>query len=470
MSLYQLWSVLRARWISASSILLLIVAIVATWSLVSAKRYTATSAVLLDVRSADPIGKTSMSGSVQPDYMGTQMDLVSSERVVVRAIHALKLDQDAVRHEQWIDRTEGRGDFDAWLADDLRKTLEVKRSRDANILNIAYTSTDPVFAAAVANAIVTAYMDTTLELKVEPARKYSAFFDQRTALMRSNLEAAQSKLSAYQQAKGIVATDERVDVENTRLAELSRQVVMLQGAAAESSGRQRLSSANDQGVLSNVLIGNIAADLSREEARLNELRARLGDSHPQVIAMTANVDQLRSRLATETRRVTGSFSVTGNVDRSSLAQAQAALAEQRDKLLKVRGARDEASVLVRDVDSAQKSYDAVLERSTQAGMESQNTSTNVAVVKVATPPAFASSRGVLMTTALGVLIGLLVALIATFVQELLDRRLRFESDLDDGVDVPLFVRMPGRDARVSRHSIQIQPAFKKLSTAIVPTI
>ena len=55
-----------------------------------------------------------------------------------------------------------------WLADLLKKKLDVKPSRDSNVINIEFTGTDPGFAAAVANAFAQAYIDINLELKVEP--------------------------------------------------------------------------------------------------------------------------------------------------------------------------------------------------------------------------------------------------------------------------------------------------------------
>jgi len=49
------------------------------------------------------------------------------------------------------------------------------------------------------------------------------------------LENAQSKLSAFQQQHQIVTADERLDVENTRLTEISNELVAAQSAAYDNS-------------------------------------------------------------------------------------------------------------------------------------------------------------------------------------------------------------------------------------------
>jgi len=116
----------------------------------------------------------------------------------------------------------GKGRLEIWLADLLQKKLEVKPSRESNVISVSYKAVDPGFAAAVANAFTQAYIETNIELKVAPARQYAQWFGEQGKSLRDNLEKAQAKLSAYQQEHGIVAIDERLDNETAKLNELSR--------------------------------------------------------------------------------------------------------------------------------------------------------------------------------------------------------------------------------------------------------
>ena len=59
---------------------------------------------------------------------------------------------------------------------------------------------------------------------------------------------------------------------------------------------------------------------------------------------------------------------------------RAALEAQRAKVLRMKAVRDEGLVLVRDVENAQRAYDAVLARFTQTSLESQTTQSNVNVL------------------------------------------------------------------------------------------
>jgi len=127
-----------------------------------------------------------------------------------------------------------------YYADLLLKFLEVKPSRESSVISIGYSAADPRFAATVANEFVQAYIDTNLELRVEPARQSASWFDEQTAQLRKNLDGAQGRLSEYQRSKGIVSADERLDVETAKLQELSSQVTQLAALAVESNKRQAI--------------------------------------------------------------------------------------------------------------------------------------------------------------------------------------------------------------------------------------
>src|SRR5262249_43658115 len=188
---------------------------------------------------------------------------------------------------------------------------------------------------ALPNAFAQAYIDTTLELRVEPARQYNSFFDERAKQLRDALEQAQSKLSAFQQSRGIIATDERQDVENARLAELSSQLVALQAVATESENRQaqaRQSPDRLHDALPNPGVAGLRQDLARQEVRLEEVNAKLGDRHPQVIELRANLAELKAKLQQETERVSGSVGVNNQINQAREAQLRASLAQQRAKV------------------------------------------------------------------------------------------------------------------------------------------
>ncbi len=450
MTIGQFLSILKARKWVALLVFALVVATTVVVSLLLPKQYTGTASVVVDVK-PDPVSAMAYPAGMSPGFMATQVDILTSDRVVLRVIRDLKLLDNPQLREEWQAEAKGKGSIEQWLVDVLRRTLDVRPSRESNVISISYRSPDPRFAAGLANAFALAFIATTLELKVDPARQYSSFFDVRSKDAREAVERAQGKVSAFQREKGIIATEERLDVENARLNELSSQLVQMEAIASESGSRQTqaLGAAGDrmQEVLNNPVIGSAKADLTRGEARLQELNSKFGDNHPQVIEAKANIAELRLRIDAETRRVTGGVSVTNTINRQREAQVRKELDAQRAKVLRMKAVRDEGQVLVREAENAQRAYDAIMARLTQTSLESQTTQSYVNVLSTAAPAAEPSSPKILLNTILSIFVGALFAVGVALMLELLDRRVRTPEDVVAGLGLPVIGVMPKPNAK-----------------------
>jgi chain length determinant protein EpsF len=442
MTLTQLLLILRARMWSALAVFALVVGAAAVLSLVLPKKYTATASIVMDVRSPDPIV-----GAILPligtGYMATQVDILKSDKVAMQVVKDLGLERNPTAREEYEAATAGQGPIELWLARLLQKYLEVKPSRDSNVLEISYTAVDPKFAAIIANAFAKAYMDTSLAMRVEPARQYAGWFDGQIKVLRDNLEQAQAKLSDYQRRSGIVATDERMDVESARLSELSTQVIGLQTQSADSRSRQGQVRAGTteslQEVLSHPLVQSLKADVARLEAKRQDLLAQYGANYPQLERTEAELRSLRERLDAETAKVIAGIATTNQVNTQREGEVRRALEVQRTKVMAMKQQRDEQTVLVREVESAQRAYDAVSNRLTQTTLESQSTQTNVYLLSAAVEPNTHSRPRLLLNVAVAIVLGFVLGTGLAVGTELIDRRVRSELDLAGVFDAPVLV-------------------------------
>jgi len=474
MTATQFFSILRARWWVALAVFAIALVGTLGLSLVWPKKYAATASVVVDAK-PDPVSAMLYPGMSPPSFMTTQVDILQSERVAQRVVRNLKLTDNPDVRAQWQQATGGQGAIEVWLADTLVRSMDVKPSRESTVLTVTYKAGDPRFAASMANAFVQAYIDVSLDMRTSPAKQYSSFFDGRAKEAREQLEAAQAKLSAFQKDNGIIATDERLDVESARLNELSSQLVTMQAIAGESSSRntQAQGSSGDkiQDVLSSPVIAALKSDLSRAEVGLQQLNTRYGENHPQVIETKGNIIELRARLEAETRKITGGVTVTNNINRQREAQVRAELEAQRAKVLRMKAVRDEGSVLARDVDNAQRTYDALQTRLTQTNIEGQANQTNINVLSRATPPLEPASPRLLLNLLLAVFGGTLLGVLAALGLEMFDRRVRSSTDVAELLGVPVLGVLPdanrsGLSAR-RRSSLLQQRVIGRLAGPVI---
>jgi succinoglycan biosynthesis transport protein ExoP len=444
MTFQQALLILKARYKIAVFVLLFIVTAALVVSLLLPKRYTSTAAVVVDVKSPDPVAGIVLPGLAAPGYMATQVDIIKSDRVAQRVVKLLRMDEIPLVREQWMEVSEGKGDLVVWLAERLKQKLDVKPSRESNVINIEFSGNEPEFVAAVANAFAQAYIDVNLGLRVEPARQYSTWFDDQTKVARDKLEKAQQALSAYQQNTGIVATDERLDHEVAKLNELSTQLTIIQTQTADNSSKRK-SGENPETlaeVIQNPLINSLKSDIHRLEAKLNESSMNLGRNHPQTKRAQTELVSLKSKLAAETRNIHSSFGTSYEVGKHREKDILEAMERQKEKVLDLNRQRDQISVLKRDVEVAQRNFEGVSHRSAQTRLESVSVQTNIATLNPASVPTDPSHPRILLNLLASIFFGTVLGVAVAFGLELRNRRVRSIEDLMDAVQMPVFEVIP----------------------------
>ncbi|MFL6675989.1 MAG: chain length determinant protein EpsF, partial [Massilia sp.] len=451
MNVHQFLLILRARKKIILSTLLVTVLLTLGFSLLQSKTYKATASVLLNYKGVDPLTGLTMPGQLMPGYMATQIDIISSKNVALRVVDVLRLAASPAVVQQFNEATEGRGHVRDWLADLLLKKLEIVPSRESSVVEISFKGADPAFSAAVANAFAEEYQKVSVQLKTDPAKKASTYFNEQTKQLRDNLEAAQARLSKYQQEKGIVSLDNnRVDVELARLNDLSGQLVVAQTAAMEAGSRQRMASgrgAASPDVANNAVVQNLRVSLASAEAKLADTSSRLGRNHPQYQAARSEADKLRAELNSAMGTISASVGNNAEVLRQREAELQAAVTAQKAKVLELNRARDELGPLLKELDSAQRAYDAASQRFSQTRIEAQSEQSDISVLNPAVPPVEPSGPRTLLNTLVAFMLGTVLGVGLALLLELLNRPIRSASDMKDVLGIPVLGTIEWKPAR-----------------------
>lgn len=431
--------VLHGRYKVALAIFVLTVAAGLLTNHFAPKRYIAETVVMVDVR--DPVAGLLMPQMMTQTSIGTQLDIIHSDRVGRKVVKILRLDENPEVVALWRSATEGKGTLDDWMSALLRKGLKVNPSRDSSVLTISYQGADPKFVAAVVNAFAQAYIEASVELKVEPARQYSQWFADQAKTLRENVEKAQSRLSEFQRQKGIVATDESLDSERAKLRELNERLTAVQVGIRDSQSKERTGSgaaATLPEVMQNPAVQQLRTSVNQLEVKLKEAGGNLGRKHPQYQRMELELAELKERLAAEIAHASKSYSSTATASRLNEKELRAAIDAQTRRVLAMNRERDEIAVLMRDVDTAKRAHEAVTARLTQTQLESQATRANVSVLTPAIEPIAPSfPMPAAKAGMISLLFGLVLAGAAIVGLEILDRRVRTAEDLAEMLQIPV---------------------------------
>jgi chain length determinant protein EpsF len=468
MSLQLLFAALRARFGAFCLVAGATVFAAAAVSLALPKSYEARALLLVDAAREEQ----SLSNVLAPPrerigYLQTQADILTSERVARRAVRDLALAQDPALREAFA-AGGASGPIESWIAETLRKKLEVETSQ-SNVIHLGYASQDPELSARVVNGFAQAYVDTMLELRVEPTRQAALWFDEQLKSLRANLEDAQEQLTRYHRQEGIISADERTDVENARLSELSAQLVRAEERGIDLRTRERQARDALAGgaaerlpdVLASEAVRALKADLTRGTAELERLATQYGSRHPIYLRRDAENRELRARLRAEAGRVVAGIANERRQGERREAELRAALEAQRARLLGLKEGRNQLAVLARDVETAQRTYETALQRAVVSQVESRASQTNVVLLNPAVAPRKPARPKVVLNILLALVAGTLLGAGLVVLLEMFDRRVHTRGDLFEATAVPLLGELaawkPAR-ARLPRPGAGALPA------------
>ena len=451
MDFSQFLLALRAR--RKAFMLALVATIVAALAVafVMPKKYVGQAVLIVDARDEQAIipSRSSVSLSTRAAYVATQIELVQSGRVATQVARDLNLAQNAELREAWQDDTGGVGAIDVWIGNLLLQKLKVNNSA-SNLITVEYSAKDPKVAAQVANGFAKAYLDTVLELRNQPVREASQWFDEQLAGMRNQVTQAQNKLTAFQKQKGILAADERLDIESARLTELSTQMLAARNAFYDAQSKYKqasdlVASGGSPDAMAEVMgspaIAAVKADLARAESLLQTASADLGPNHPVYIKYSSEVKSLREKLAGEMKKVVATLSNAMQQAQKREQDLKAAVDAQQARIMQAKDVRVELAAMTRDVDNAQRNYDTVLTRAMSTRIESRAKQGDVALLTPAVEPPLPAQPKIPLIAALSVVLGLLIAGTMVYLLETLDRRVRSRSDLEARLAVPSLGRL-----------------------------
>jgi uncharacterized protein involved in exopolysaccharide biosynthesis len=184
--------------------------------------------------------------------------------------------------------------------------------------------------------------------------------------------------------------------------------------------------------------------------------------------MESELSSLKQQLEKETSHIGRSYATTEDVSRDKAANVRSLIAAQKRKLFELKHERDEANVLLSDVTSAQKAYDAVSQRFTQTNLEGQSSQTNVSILSPAYPSVRPSSPRLKLYTLIAIAIGSLIGIGIALMSEMLDRRVRVADDIEQSLGIPVLGDLRKQQSSMSRwwRNLRIFRRNKKLEFSV----
>ncbi len=360
--------------------------------------------------------------------------------------------------------------------DQLAEALTVNILPATNIVEIHLKDDDPRQAANIVNAIAQAAVTQNVEDISFQASAIRSFLEPQLSAAQSRLQQAEQAESLYRQQNGLLSVTDQNQQMVSSLAALEQEERSLVAALQEMATRdQRLKSVTGirspeaafaaARVEQDAQLNTLRSQLTEASIALNEARSRLGDRHPDLLAL---VDQFRGLDSLYQQRLnqlgggldgSGSAIAPNDLNNQLLAQSinstieaeaiasrlavvRADVARLRAELVGQPSLQQPLAELTRESEDAAASLELIRTKLEEARVAEAQLVSNVRVLGLAEPNLEAVSPKPLPILALGAIAGTILSIGGILLLDLLDVSLQSDEDVEKLVKLPVLGYLP----------------------------
>jgi succinoglycan biosynthesis transport protein ExoP len=482
----------RKYWIVLPAIA--IASVMTMISLVLPKSYRSETLILVDAqRVPEKYVQSTVTGDVSDRLQTISQEILSRTRLE-KVIDQFKLYDEQKRKKIAMED----------IVDMMRKDIQVdvvtdQRARSGGGFRVAYVNKSPLVAQAVTKQLASLFIEENLKNRAEVAQGTTAFINSELEKAKTSLQEQEAKVRDFR-AKYMGSLPEQQQANLQVMSQL--QGILQSNNDAISRAQQQKSYLESMQealgkrdpVTSPAM--KTAASIRLEQAKvdLTAAQQKYTDRHPDVIRLQAAVKALEREVAEEAKSSPTTVTSTGSVMDPTQLKTQIRIFEEEIKNRTARSLDLEKQIngikgrvelqpqieqqfteLTRDYGVSQATYKSLLEKSQQSGMaaemESSAKGEQFRVLDPASLPEKPTKPNLLMLNIGGLVAGIAVGGGLGMLQELRDRSIHSERDLQYYIPLPVIGALPDIATKEKVASVRkrrlIKLAFSSVASVMI---
>ena len=337
------------------------------------------------------------------------------------------------------------------IADSISRDIKVTPVAESRIVMISYLSSNPHFAAMVANTVARAFIEETLNMKMESTRRTLEWMTKKAQAEGEKLEKAENALQAYMQANGILTLENRLTVTPEKLSELSTYLVRAESRRKEleSLHRQVQSVARDPraaetvaAIASDPAMQALRAQIIEADKRIMELSNKYGSKHPAMEKASADLGVLKDKKGQEIRRIVQSIRNDYELALANENNLRAQMDSTKGEALRLNEKFIQYGALKREVDTGRQLYDALVLKMKEQSITEESQPVNLWIVEQSGIPEEPARPLKGKNLLLGLILGLAGGVGMAFFVEYLDNKVKDPEEAEAVLGSPVLGMVP----------------------------
>ncbi|VAW20351.1 hypothetical protein MNBD_ALPHA12-2291 [hydrothermal vent metagenome] len=310
------------------------------------KLYQSSASVLVEPRSsvfsraANDLGNTT--GSVADAVlMSSQVELLQSTDLLLRVVRSQKLVDIAEFNGSskslldpvfsLLGRSKAPSNVEQIALANLLNALTVIQQRDSRVISILVRTRDRNLSARLANAIARAHVNRRAELSIDDTADATKWLKTEIAKLRIAVVNAEAAVAKFKIDNNLFSGTNNTSLVDQQLSSIANQITTAQERRDTARSRVTLIRAminSGQSIdgVADVRDSAVIQRLSEQKGRLEGERAQLLSTllpnHPQVKALSAQINETNKQIVVEGRRVADALEAEAQIEQTLIASLQ----------------------------------------------------------------------------------------------------------------------------------------------------
>lgn len=331
----------------------------------------------------------------------------------------------------------------------LQAAVTVSQIGISYAIRVTARAESPELAAQIANAITDQYVRDQLEAKRDATVRATGWLEERVAELSRQLEEADAAVVAFRTA---MTTELGGDAEATEqlLADLNSRYIATRVEQSDSEFRyqmvQALNEVGGYAAVADIVSSPLLETLDRERAELArrqaELARTLGVRHPQMVGMSAQIEDIERSIEAELRRRIEAIRSDMEMASNRVGSLLQAMESIQQRMSRISAASVTLDQMERSAAAVRETYDSTMTRFMETAAQTEYQRADAQIISIARPPGSPSEPRKMIFMAIAVFFGLSFGVAIAFIREALNKSVHSSEALRQLSNLPVISLLP----------------------------
>jgi capsular exopolysaccharide synthesis family protein len=443
---------LKRKWI-VLLVWLFAVGVTAVVTLRQTKIYSATTSLIIESNAPQVLGEGVRevmdmgTGSYwySKEFYETQYKVLKSRAIAQRVVDQLGLNRDPkfLGIEKLSPELQRKAMERMDAAAMLASRVIVTPVKDSRVVNVAIEDREAAYAAILANAVASAYMQANLERRVEGTKDAAVWLEDQLKDLKTKLAASELSLFNFRKNNDLVYTtlENKQTIASQKLLFINDTLTKVRTKKAEIEARVRnVKAVRDSGDLERMMsLGIVVASGFINQLKLNyvvvsnevtDLRERYGPDHPKMASAEQKLAAAKQNLVKEVDAILNASIAEFDEASATEKNLQVMLEDVKQESLETNKKEMDYKKFAREEENNQRLFELVLKRTKELDLSSMLRVNNIRILDPAKIINAPIKPKVQTNLSLALVLGLIAGVGLAFFIEYQDRSIKGHADIE----------------------------------------